>query len=75
MVVKWLVVNLGGLACNVCGNDTLALAGGGGVEYAALHFGGKLGVHGVHVEFGHQLAQALQALVEEGAGCGDGLYY
>ena len=75
MVVKFLVVKLGVLACNVCGDDTLALAGGGGVEYAALHFGGKLGVHGVHVEFWHQLAQALQALVEEGAGCGEGLYY
>ena len=58
----------GGLACDVCGDDALALAGGRGVEYAALHFGGKLRVNGIHVELRHQLAEALQTLVKERAG-------
>ena len=53
---------------DVCCNNTLALSRGSWVEDAALHFGGKLRINGIHVELRHQLAQALQALVKERAG-------
>ena len=50
---------------DVCGDDTLALAGWRGVENATLHLGRKLRVHGVNVEFRNEFAEAFEAFVEE----------
>lgn len=52
---------------DVRSDDTLALSRGSWVEDAALHFGGKLRVNGIHVELRHQLSEALQTLVKERA--------